>query len=389
MSETLTIRNFGPVENVTIELKVVNILIGDQGTGKSTIAKLLDIIKASAQSELGDLDLYNNGEKANEQAKGKFKNEQFSKTFFELLKEYELQNYLNKNTFLAFENSFFRFSIEGDTLKFQEKNSTSKQSQLRVRNTNSNFYIPAFREAFILLRNNYPAILKAKADLPFILNSFGQEFNNYRENIKHFDFKHIVGIDYSYLDGRDLILLENGKTISFEEASSAINSLVPLLVVFSGIVSEQSQEGPRVYYKDNFPFVTIEEPELNCFPDTQREVVKYLVEKIKFKNYQDANNYYCNLIITTHSPYILTSLNNLMYAYSIGQENKEEVGKIVEEKYWLNPDDVSVYKLLNNGHFENIMDEELRQIKVEKIDEISEVLSNQWHELANLNFAKS
>jgi len=62
--------------------------------------------------------------------------------------------------------------------------------------------------------------------------------------------------------------------------------------------------------------------------------------------------------------------------------------KIIEKKYWLNPNDVSVYRLLSNGTCESIMDEELKQIKVEKIDEISEVLSEQWHQLANLNFVK-
>jgi predicted ATPase len=45
MGETLTIQNFGPIVNMTLELRVVNILIGDQGTGKSTVAKLLAAIK--------------------------------------------------------------------------------------------------------------------------------------------------------------------------------------------------------------------------------------------------------------------------------------------------------------------------------------------------------
>ena len=41
----LKIKNFGPVKDATIELKPFLVLIGGQGTGKSTIAKLLSIFQ--------------------------------------------------------------------------------------------------------------------------------------------------------------------------------------------------------------------------------------------------------------------------------------------------------------------------------------------------------
>ena len=40
MKEFMIIKNFGPIENIEIELKKINIFIGEQGVGKSTIAKL-------------------------------------------------------------------------------------------------------------------------------------------------------------------------------------------------------------------------------------------------------------------------------------------------------------------------------------------------------------
>ena len=40
MKEFIIIRNFGPIENVDIKLKRINVFIGEQGVGKSTIAKL-------------------------------------------------------------------------------------------------------------------------------------------------------------------------------------------------------------------------------------------------------------------------------------------------------------------------------------------------------------
>ncbi len=80
----------------------------------------------------------------------------------------------------------------------------------------------------------------------------------------------------------------------------------------------------------------IEEPELNLFPASQNKLVQYLIDKTM--------NYGHNILITTHSPYTLTSLNNLIYAFNVGQSHNEEVKLIVDKKYWLNPADISAYQ---------------------------------------------
>ena len=48
----------------------------------------------------------------------------------------------------------------------------------------------------------------------------------------------------------------------------------------------------------------LEEPELNLFPSAQNKLVMYVIDK------SIANNH--RVLLTTHSPYILTSLNNLI-----------------------------------------------------------------------------
>lgn len=45
MDNYLKKRNFGPVKDATVELKPFLVFIGAQGTGKSTIAKLLSIFQ--------------------------------------------------------------------------------------------------------------------------------------------------------------------------------------------------------------------------------------------------------------------------------------------------------------------------------------------------------
>ena len=43
MKETLHIKNFGPIKEVKLELGKVNVLIGEQGTGKSAIVRLIHL----------------------------------------------------------------------------------------------------------------------------------------------------------------------------------------------------------------------------------------------------------------------------------------------------------------------------------------------------------
>ena len=45
MNERLIVKSFGPVKELDIVFKSITILIGDQGTGKSCIAKLFSMFK--------------------------------------------------------------------------------------------------------------------------------------------------------------------------------------------------------------------------------------------------------------------------------------------------------------------------------------------------------
>lgn len=96
-----------------------------------------------------------------------------------------------------------------------------------------------------------------------------------------------------------------------------------------------------------------------------------------------------NLTLTTHSPYVLTSINNMMYAFKVGQLNREEADKIIDHRYWINPNDVSVYMMLANGECEDIFDRDEGLIKAEKIDGVTNVLNEQFGSLLNLEFASN
>lgn len=109
--------------------------------------------------------------------------------------------------------------------------------------------------------------------------------------------------------------------------------------------------------------LVIEEPEAHLFPEAQM----YMVWLMALFANQEGNR----LIVTTHSPYILTSLNNLLYAEQVGKvAERESVEKIIPSSYWLDFDRLSV-NLIGEGEISSILDRSIKQIKAEMIDSVS------------------
>ncbi|MEP6583296.1 MAG: AAA family ATPase [Ginsengibacter sp.] len=375
MSEILTIKNFGPIKDVTLEFRKVNILIGDQGTGKSTVAKLLSVIKGV--SHLSDMDL----RVAGKIAKAEERAEYFFNYFKDLLETYGIINYLKPDSFIEFSDSF-------NYLKYENKNILVKRNSVEVKDKHSSViaYIPAYREAAVLLKDSLNAIAAIGTPLPKIFYFFGQNVINAKKAKSLYNYNDVLNVSYKYVGDNDIIVMKNGNEIPIEEASSAINSGIPLLLVFDNAVESNHPSDSRISHHLNCPYIIIEEPELNCFPTTQKKLMEYFISKIKYVTKVDFD-YYCRLIITTHSPYILASLNNLMYAYKVGQEHNEETNNIIEKKYWINPDDVSAYILLQDGTYEDILDREENLIKAEKIDSVSNEINENFSTLINIEMS--
>lgn len=111
-------------------------------------------------------------------------------------------------------------------------------------------------------------------------------------------------------------------------------------------------------------------PEIGLFPIAQNNLVAYYANL-----FNSLPN--CCLLMTTHSPYILTALNNYIYAYQVGQKNPEEVNTLIPKNLWIDPKRVSAY-FVENGTVRSIMDEELQHINAEEIDRASD-LTNSLH----------
>lgn len=128
---------------------------------------------------------------------------------------------------------------------------------------------------------------------------------------------------------------ENGITLELPAVSSMVKELTPL-VLFLRYVAEPDS------------WIVIDEPEVNLHPDAQARIMEFLVMLV---------NADLRVLITTHSPYMVDHLVNLMKAAT--HPNKEEIAK----KFYLHRTEAFIPKekvsvnLFGDGTAKNILDE--------------------------------
>ena len=350
----IIIRNFGAIkeQRAPIEIKKVTFFIGNQGSGKSTVAKLIAtfmwIEKALVR---GDYD------KKWIERKNKFKN-----TF---LPYHRIENYLKENTFIQYEGEAYMITYEKGFLKIEEKkNNNYSLPQI--------MYVPSERNFIAYVRS--PKELKLSSEA---LKDFLTEFDNSKGIVKNLELPiNNAILDYDKLNDT-LNLKGDDYKIKLTEASSGFQSFAPIYMVSSYLaksVKKQSEVkvGMSVDEKDRFrkevekiysskelteeqkniaisvlskkfnktSFVNIvEEPEQNLFPTSQRDMLYSL---LKINNEIPANK----LIITTHSPYLVNYISVAVEAGNIRNEvNKEQIGKIIPISALVKSEDLAIYEL--------------------------------------------
>ena len=122
-------------------------------------------------------------------------------------------------------------------------------------------------------------------------------------------------------------------------------------------------------------FIIIEEPEAHLFPEAQ----KYMTDLMSLVANINGNQ----IMITTHSPYILTSLNNHIYAEQAGGRHSDDVSRIVASALWMNHQRVNAC-YVDDGMIRSIMEEELCLIKAEEIDSASQLINTEFSKLTDI-----
>ncbi len=221
------------------------------------------------------------------------------------------------------------------------------------------------------------SLLNVGVNIPFCIMKFGSLYeksrNDYKENKQKASID-VMNIQVEFSNDCDFVYLADNKKIELGQTSHGIQSIVPLWIVFNYFVAEYNRD-----------FLVIEEPELNLFPSAQVRLINSLIEKMKLKD--------GSVVLTTHSPYILSVIDNLILANEINRKAKKGKKKITAAKIknlipsmaLIDFNEVSSYFFDNNGHVSDIRDERNRLVGGERIEDASNETSYIFMELSNLS----
>ncbi|MFP9493468.1 AAA family ATPase [Pectobacterium brasiliense] len=366
----MRIRNFGPIgpglekNEGWIDFKGVTVFIGNQGAGKSTVAKLFSTFSWIEKSLIrGDY------EKKWFERKGRFKNM--------FLSYHRLENYQDAN-------------LRGDTVIEYEGEACSiryAKNQLNITDfSNQHYplpqimYVPAERNFISYVR--HPRELKLSSEsLKEFLSSFDQAKQNLRKAVK----LPINNSELEYDKLNDILNIKGpGHKLRLTDASSGFQSFVPVYLVsqyLADLVHRQSNDKQPPMSADEMErfkqgiasifaneslteeqkraaisvlsgrfnktaFINIvEEPEQNLFPSSQWELLKSL---LTFNRQNESNR----LVLTTHSPYIISYLTLAVQGKHlqklINERGREkmlpELYELIPEKILLESEGLAIYQ---------------------------------------------
>ncbi len=440
MKQKIIIEKFGPIKKVNLEIDNYLVLIGEQATGKSTIAKLIYFFKSIRHDLISYL--YNDSEL--EQSIDKdfiFKiRQKFSPHFFGTTRHmtlFKLKYQYGQNKFLEITlNSTNKVSVSFTDNELFTRSDESKTYGiiLNICHQIQNFRNEYFgKNAALLSTRDYREIeFEKRRKIQLIEN----EVNTFFEDDKDTFFipagrsilstlsEQLQSVDTYSLDYlmkvflQSIQRLKSGFNQSFEEIiQEAISigkklpskdSLNYSIQIINEILKGRYQIdkiGEKIYYdKDNFVklnfassgqqevvwillqiftfllnndkvFLVIEEPEAHLFPVAQKKIIELISLYINQTGSQ--------VVITTHSPYILSSFNNLIYANNIGTNKPSKVSKIINHMIWIDSRQVGAKKIIN-GIAEDIMDKELNLVKIEEIDTASSIINDEFDKIFNI-----
>jgi predicted ATP-dependent endonuclease of OLD family len=455
--QKIIIKNFGAIAYAEIEIKKVLVLIGEQASGKSTIAKLIYFFKSLRNDVFSQIyqdqerDYFDENLDIILVLQEKFYNwfgatKNFSddfeiKFYYEFENEFELDKSLtlslNKDRTIRcdfsqnFYHSGFQISISAIKKLLQKRPDIDSpewlsHEQIKINYANiianklnhlfscyqsDSLYVIAGRSATVsyselfekdlfasvqlrLDRNNELDIYsKAQTVDEILMLEFIKRIVNNKlfltkyesidkKNTKPQNLDLVKNKAFEILkgecindNGEEKIIIDSHKSIDIRNASSGQQEVIRIL------------QDIIVVTVRGLPLLRIvEEPEAHLFPIAQKNLIELLALMV---NQNDENQ----LIITTHSPYILSVFNNLLFAQRVVDKNlsaEAEVVELMPKEFWLKAKDFSAYSLGNsfieeeNEYCESIFNQKTGSIKQNYLDAVSEMLGGDFNALYSI-----
>ena len=385
MEERIKVNHFGPITHLDIKIKRLTIFIGTQGSGKSTVSKLLtifrDVLWRYAVVKGRDVMMH-------------FRELNIDKYFYEDTEiEYTMENIQISYSKGKFSCIYIKDPTNQDVLiSILEKTLASAGrkvmnnlgymdiDKLKANEANAKtlLYIPAERIIASQLSDSLANIMASGIPLGGQLKEYMSLFSKARKEFPEYHIS-FINATYKFDEGNDIVSFgeDEKDVIKLSSCSSGLQSVLPLLMIIDYCTLNE--------YFDSF---VVEEPEQNLFPSNQRELMRFLLAKW---NNENTN---LSMIVTTHSPYLLSILNNYLYASELARDEKisqDDVRSIIDEKYWVDIEDCAVYSLgeeMNGGDFcKSVISEESCLVDFNYLDAVSIENGDEYNRLQKLQIS--
>jgi len=402
---TIQIKNVGPISDTgKITLTSVMLIIGRQSSGKSTFMKILCFCrwleKTIMTSDEKVISFYTQ----------------------------DLKFINNMKKFYRFSDNYFssksHILYEGDVLTIEMKGSetdvkiTLRKDFEEMRYNTKLCFIPSERNLVSVISNVDKAYRSSELDMLFnYIFEWSEAKKNYSsDSPKKLSFAE--DMEYVNEDGKDYVnMLKDGISLPVFNVSSGVQSAMPLDVLtdyVTGLVGKNYNislndiSNKILRYTDssgNLPpdifekfmkdsiyqsvQLFIEEPEQNLYPESQKKIILEIISSLK--NALPKGTKESMVVMTTHSPYMLSVLNVLM-AWADAMEKKpndERLKQLINEDYLMPLSVYSAYFISKDGTFEDIIDKEMSMISGNELDGVSDWVEEQISEINNVVYGEN
>lgn len=427
--EKIIINKLGPIEHCELNIKDFMVFTGPQASGKSTIAKSIFFFKNLKNLLFMQLNrkLYGDTETVEITTKNRFIKEirsNFLQTFGTtwcmdqrmFLKYYYTDEVYIKISLRSDPTSYNYIWIDLsdnladylakyddksiDNLTYDRNHDVIKKDLDELFNDDSEvIYIPAGRSMMTLLSSQLMFLYSVMNDEQ--KRSLDYCTQNYLERIlrlKPFFSNSIIGLikekistsedkvdkrnlllcaelmreilhgEYRNIDGEERLQVAEDRYVKINFASSGQQEAIWILnVLFYYLLNNR-----KAYF-------IIEEPESHLFPNAQKLITEFI------SLCKNGGN---RILLTTHSPYILGTINNLLYANRISENvDKMDLNQIIDSNKWIDFKKLDAY-FIENGVVESCLDEEIKEIDNAVIDGASDTINEDYDKMVDLKFSQ-
>jgi hypothetical protein len=434
---SLHVSDFSCLKEASFELAPVNVIIGPQGSGKSVTTKLFyffsDILSNFVNcAEKGEtIEEYKKvlsrqfsiwfppsawgGNRFNinyasgdfsvrllrRYGQGKVKDD-VSVTFSEWFSDFynrtcELFRTSRLSDELEFDAGVQFREVLDRNLRIRELTSKRLANELGKEYLAQQTFIPAGRAFFTSIGRLVAGIEQATSLDPVTIK-FARLFANLKDRNFHRTTYRFSRLGKEFVDKRSQFMGKLfGGEIKFENETEFVEAFDGRKIPFSSLSSGQQELLPMWSLIDYFneldairqtsgnrnatrfrELIYIEEPEAHLFPSAQSLLMEFLIESfVSERNLR-------SLVLTTHSPYIMSKLNVFLKAGQLARRKRKnlEINEIVPRECWLNEKQLSAFAI-EDGYMMNLLDSD-GMIDATYLDQVSEDISNEYSRLLKI-----